>query len=325
MKNKLIRKKIWVYLRLIFGIFLLLLLIRMIDMEQMRIIITSAVPHLIILGFLGILLNCLLMTYRWASILWIQQPDISFGHLMRFYFTSAFLGNFLPVNVSSDIFRIYCASKYTCDIKGSISSILVDRIIGTFSLAIVTMIAFMALQKTNQIKIGLATSYSIFAVLLCSILIPLALRQAIVIDVIRNLLSRFEGRLFKKARDMLENILMYQYQHQVIVKVLLISFLSHLNTILVYYIIAESFSANTSIGYFFLFIPLTSFLTMLPLSVGGIGVLEAGMVFLFSKVGMPIEMCLSIAISYRVLLIIATLPGGVVYAIKGFPAKKYNL
>src|SRR5687768_9996373 len=111
MANKIYKAKIFFYLRLAIGLTLFISLTQIIDFHQMHLIIVSAKPHFIAMGLLAIILNFLLKTYRWASILWIVVPDISFGRLIRFNFISMFLANFLPGSISSDIARIYQVSK----------------------------------------------------------------------------------------------------------------------------------------------------------------------------------------------------------------------
>jgi hypothetical protein len=50
--------------------------------------------------------------------------------------------------------------------------------------------------------------------------------------------------------------------------------------------------------------------------------LEAAMVFFFSTVGMPAEMCLGIVLVRRGLLLLSSLPGGMLYVLEGFPVKE---
>jgi len=110
----------------------------MVDFHHMGVTLASVKPQLIIVGLSIMLLNYCLKTYRWALILWVRRPDISFGRLARFNFVSIFLGSFLLSSVSADIARVYYVSQHTADPRAAISSIFADRIIGTFSLAIVT-------------------------------------------------------------------------------------------------------------------------------------------------------------------------------------------
>jgi glycosyltransferase 2 family protein len=313
------KSKVFFSLRLILGVVLLIILARLIDLHQMTLTLTSAQPQFIAAGFLVIMLNFLLKTSRWASILWIQEPGISFGQVVRFNFISMFLANLLPGGISSDIVRFY-------QVRGAISSIIVDRMIGIFSTAIVTVIAFIALQQTNLVQIGSVLSYGIFGFLLLSVGAPVALQNSNFMAAMRRLLSRFAGvKLLRRALDMYEALILYHNEPWLMLKALSISFLNLIIAAFEFYAVATAFSSEISIGYYLIFVPLAIFLATLPISWGGIGVLEASMVFFFSKVGMPVEMCLSIVVVRRVLFLLSTIPGGVLYVIEGFPARKLSI
>jgi uncharacterized protein (TIRG00374 family) len=234
-----------------------------------------------------------------------------------------FLANFLPTSVASDVVRLYCVSRHLADPREAISSVVMDRIIGLFSLAIVTVIAFLALQQTGLVHIGAVMSFGLTSVLLVSIVIPLALQHPVLIGGLRRWLSRLANQtLFKWLQSLFEHFLAYQHRRRVMLNVLAMSFLNLFIAVLEFYVIAKSFSAQVPMPYFFIFIPLVVFLSMIPISVGGMGLLESALVFFFSKAGMPIETCLSIAVAHRVLLLTSTLPGGIIYMTEGLSAKK---
>ena len=84
--------------------------------------------------------------------------------------------------------------------------------------------------------------------------------------------------------------------------------------ILATYFTAQAFSIDVSIIYFFLFVPIISFLSLLPISANGIGVAEGSFVFFFDQVGVSTSEALLLALAMRVLMILVTLPGGVLLA-----------
>ena len=318
------KSRAYFFVRLAFGIFLIILLIKIIDFQRLGFVLAKVKLPFIALGFLLVGFNLILKTYRWAFILWSQKHDITFSQLLRFNFMSMFLGHFLPTSISCDIVRFYYLNKYTSDPQNAISSIVMDRIIGIFSIAIVTIIAFIAIQQTNLFKIGPLVSYGIFGCLFLSIGIPLSLQSSALTDWIIRLLRRFNGsKIIKKIQGIFEQFLLYQHKRAVMLKVLLIAFLNLFTAVLEFYVIAGGFSVQISMGYYFLFIPIAIFLSMLPVSVGGIGVLEVSLVYFFSKIGMPVETCVAIALIHRIIVLIGTLPGGIVYVLEGFSGKNY--
>ena len=135
------------------------------------------------------LLNYGVKTYRWASILRFQRPDLSLVQVARFNFVSIFLGNFLPTNLSSDIVRIYYISRHTAAPGVAISSIFADRIIGNFAVALATVAAFLALRQSGIFEIGSVLSYGIVAFLLLSIAVPLMLQHPLLMNLDKKIIG----------------------------------------------------------------------------------------------------------------------------------------
>ena len=314
------RSKVYLYFRLVFGSLLVAALLRMLDVHGLVMTLASVELRLIALGMLTMMVNLLLKTYRWGFILRMQRPDISLSQLVRLNFLSLFVGNFLPTSFSYDVVRIYYVSRRAADPRVAISSILADRVIGNLSVAVAAVLALVALKLTGVFQPGPILSYGIWVFLLLSLALPLALRNSAVAGVIRSLLDRFAGRkLFDSIQDFSEHLLFYWKQAPLLSKALSIAFLNLFIAVLEFYLIARSIAAPVSVHYFFLFIPLVILFSMLPVSVGGLGLLEAALVFFFSSVGMPVETAVGIAVLHRAMQIVCLLPGGAVYLLEGAP------
>jgi len=58
---------------------------------------------------------------------------------------------------------------------------------------------------------------------------------------------------------------------------------------------------------------------MVPVSVNGLGVREALYILLFGQIGVTAEVAVSLALLYLAVTVVASLPGGVVYALQRTP------
>jgi hypothetical protein len=314
------RSKVYFYLRLTFGSVLIVVLLRMLNPESLVLTLISAKPGLIALGLLAMMINLLVKTYRWGMILRRRRPNISFARLARLNFVSLFIGNFLPTSLSHDFVRIYYVARGAGDARAAISSIVADRVIGNLSVAVAAVSAFVALKFMGLLPIGPLLSFGVLAFLLASLALPLVLVNGAVIGAVRSLLDRFAGRkLFSNVQDLSEHVLFYRKQAPLMGKALAIAFLNLAIAVLEFYLIARSLSVPASIQYFFLFMPLVILFSMLPVSVGGLGLLEAALVFFFTGVGVSAETSVSIALLHRSMQLVCLLPGGAVYLLGGIP------
>ncbi len=68
---------------------------------------------------------------------------------------------------------------------------------------------------------------------------------------------------------------------------------------------------------YFIFIPIITVLTFLPVSIAGVGVRELAFVFFFTRVGVPEYACISLSLFYFAMGIVGTLPGAFIYMATG--------
>jgi hypothetical protein len=315
------RSKVYFYLRLALGSVLIVVLFRMLDPQSLVLTLVSVKPGLIALALLAMMVNLLVKTYRWGLILRRRRPDISFGRLARLNFVSLFIGNFLPTSLSHDFVRIYYVARGAGDTRAAISSIVADRVIGNLSVAVAAVSAFVALKFMGLLPIGPLLSFGVLAFLLASLALPLVLVNGAVIGAFRSLLDRFAGRkLFGNVQDLSAHLLFYRKQAPLMGKALAFAFLNLAIAVLEFYLIARSLSAPAALHYFFLFMPLVILFSMLPVSVGGLGLLEAALVFFFTGIGVSAEASVSIALLHRAMQLTCLLPGGALYLWKGVPS-----
>jgi uncharacterized protein (TIRG00374 family) len=124
-------------------------------------------------------------------------------------------------------------------------------------------------------------------------------------------LSIVEG--FKRFYESLHG-----YNIAAVGKTLGVSLVFNILLITMNYLLGLSLGARVSIWYYFLFVPITSIVTILPVSFAGLGVREGAYVLLFIQAGMPRETALSLSLLVYVISIFTPgLIGGIIYVLKG--------
>jgi len=98
---------------------------------------------------------------------------------------------------------------------------------------------------------------------------------------------------------------------------LALSLLSHLTTILAAWLIALALHVHVGIGHFFVYVPLIVVLSMIPVSINGIGLRESGYVFFFTKVGVSAESAMAMSLVFLALTLVLGMVGGVVWVLRG--------
>ncbi|MBM3255830.1 MAG: hypothetical protein FJZ08_05970 [Candidatus Omnitrophica bacterium] len=81
------------------------------------------------------------------------------------------------------------------------------------------------------------------------------------------------------------------------------------------YITALSLGVNINPIYFFIFIPVVGAITLLPISIGGLGVRENITVLFFASVGVSHNLALAISLLNSFFILIFGLIGGLAYVL----------
>jgi uncharacterized protein (TIRG00374 family) len=102
---------------------------------------------------------------------------------------------------------------------------------------------------------------------------------------------------------------------QALAKSLMISFGVQFMVVLIVWFVGLALHTQVAFVYFLIFVPLISVITMLPLTINGIGLREGVFYLLFSQVGMSREACVSLGLLYYLVVVLTALPGGALYSL----------
>jgi len=94
------------------------------------------------------------------------------------------------------------------------------------------------------------------------------------------------------------------------------SLVVHVNGIVSFGLIGFSMGLDVDLMLYCLAVPVVFMVALIPLSFAGWGVREAGAIWVFATIGIPMESALGMLIGFGILLLIAALPGLFAWAVK---------
>jgi len=275
-----------------------------------------------------------LMVLRWKILLCTQKISASQPFLLGSYLVGCFFDNFLPTSIGGDIYRIYDTSKLkNSSIMKAGSIILVNRFIGFMSMVIYLVFALaMGFVKTSHVEFMMG-KWKVSNQLL-SILIIVLFILAVFIIFMMLFPDFFKlNKLFRKTRfihiweDKFKQIydtLKEFRKFKVILFInMVLSLVLQLALILNCYYVGRAFgiSQPSLIGFIFVF-NISGILSMIPISVGGIGVREGAFVILISALGASKNIATIVSLVLLVIILIPGVAGGIIYAIRPAIDKK---
>ncbi|MDE3089422.1 MAG: flippase-like domain-containing protein [Chloroflexota bacterium] len=263
------------------------------------------------LYFLAIALGAL----KWQVVVRAQHLDASFGDLLAYSLVGLFFGNLLPSNVGGDVVRAYGLVRATDRAEAAAISVLVDRLMGlvAFLGAAVVMAALAAATLTRgaeleQIEIATVVVAALF---LCASALLFSRRVSQRGKWVFELgpVKRFQPI----AQRVYHALQVYRHSYRALALNLALSVCIVVVTTFVWYTVALGLGMDVAVFYFFLFNPLIAFVLLIPISFNGLGPKEATAVFFFGLIGVSPEIALSMSLIFHLLILLTSLPGGVLW------------
>jgi len=257
--------------------------------------------------------------WKWQVILRALKIKVSVFKCFWLYVVGYFFNTVLPTNVGGDVVRAYALGKSTGRRAEAYSSVFVERFTGLSVLLLMAIIAFLlAIQKlaNNWLSIALLVClvgyFGILFVVLNSRVLEWSLNH-LKIKPVQGVLVKLQK--FQRATLSLKN------EKRAFAFAVFMSFLFYFFAVVNVYVSALAFQANINFLDALIITPIVMVITMIPLSIGGIGLAEGAYYFTFMRMGAAGAVGLSVALLMRAKALFAGLVGGLYYSTMGIKVK----
>jgi len=294
------------------------LFVYIIDTNNIKVILQTIRYSSILWILAALVLNAVgktISAYRWQYLLLAQEIKASISTLIGSLLVGHFFNIFLPTTVGGDIVRVYDMQKLSKKGAQSFSTVVVERMMGIFALALFAVIGTLA-----GVLIGLEVKPFILIVLMLffiSIASFIILFYPHLTLFFVNRLSHI--RLYKLAQMITKVNTAFTAigkQKKVLLVTFIYSAVLQVNVVLHYYFIGLSLHLTLPLIYYFIIFPLIIIILMLPISINGIGLRENVHVVLLGIVGISSQDAIAFSWIVFGIVLLHGLVGGVVYALR---------
>ena len=263
----------------------------------------------------GLLLaSNVLGSYQWQRLLRTVDIRIPFWKVCAYYHVGLFFNNFLPANVGGDIARVVDASRYAQTRTAAVSTVLLDRMIGTVALAGLALVT--TLPAIDRFHLTLAY-LALLGFFMFSVTVLWALFHPRLLAVVERVLGRVGlGRLKPHLDDLAVRLATYRGQRRLFLELFMVATVVQVSRIGVHVLVARALGLQIALPYFFLFVPLLAVIVSLPISLNGIGVREGAGIVLFGLVGVGRTQAFSLQFTTYLVAVAVSLLGGVIFLIR---------
>ena len=325
------RKRFLDLAKVIVSLILIFLLLREIGLQETWEKLLHVHPGYLLAALVVALLGVVVRAYRWRVLLSALEIEVPLGQLTALYFIGFLFTNVLPTGFGGDPIRMYELSRYTHRTAESAGTVLADRF---FGLIVLQAMAVVALAFGYPLVEPWMIAFTVLLFVGSLVAVWLLLNRQLWQSLGERLkplasLGQKQGSIPSKIVGQVGNLSIVEgfkrfyeslhgYNIASVGKTLGVSLVFNILLITMNYLLGLSLGTRVSIWYYFLFVPITSIVTLLPVSFAGLGVREGAYVLLFIQAGMPRETALSLSLLVYVISIFTPgLIGGIIYVLKG--------
>lgn len=298
-------------MKALFSLAVMALLLWQIELAPLLSAFAATKLELSLLAFALFLVQQVVVAYAWHILLVDQNRNLPFRKTLEVHFIGSFFGTFLPSSVGMDVIRAYRLGRSLERGVDSASAMFVTRVVGflvNFLLAL--LVALPVSRAMNNPKLfG-------FVLLLTALFITcvwMVLNEKL-LGLMKAALARFKlASIADKITGFRAGIMSMALNRRVMFNLVALSFFYQTLGIVIIYVLGRALGIELSIWHYFIYIPLITTITVLPISLAGLGIREGAFVFFFAQAGVAQAQALSLSLLLFAQTVALALLGGVWY------------
>jgi len=305
------KAKIFAAIKVAVTLLLFFYIFRKVDFQQFGATLRNARLDILTGGFLLLWTAHFICIFRWRMLMKPLMPVPSVANLFGIYCIGIFFNLTFPTVVGGDVVKMYYAGRPSKSYAQSFASTFLDRDAGMLAMMIIACIAICI----HPVKVpGIPVSLVIWGVFSLFILGNVALFTPRLHRLLtRGLHSLHLAKIAHKV-DHISSAFQTMGKHpSALLWSLAISLVNQTLVICVNWIMALGLQLDVSFAYFLIFIPVITLISMIPISLNGMGLREYSFMSLFGAIGVSPASCIALGVLSSIVLILSAVPGGIIY------------
>jgi len=308
-----LKKILNVFLRVIISIALLIFLFKQVDTKSLFQIIKNADKALLFIAFFITFFSYVLCLLRWEMLLKAVKIHLPLKRVIISFSGGIFFSLFLPSTIGGDLMRSIDLATHTKRPKEVIVTVLLDRLSGYIGLVILALASLLLGWNLLQ-DTAVFLSVGIISGILVAILLVLFNRY-LYAKISRILTSPNAGRIRELVRSLHRRIHIFRHRQGIIAYNLFFSLLIQSIAPIAFFVTALALGLRINIIYFFIILPIVGAITLLPISLGGLGLRDATIIYFFSKIGVAKDLAFAMSLLNFSFILIYGAIGGIIYVL----------
>lgn len=307
------KRVLFLSLRISVSIILLWFLFRQLDREVLIEIIINADKRLLLLAFSIFFINYILSLFRWEMLLKAARIHLPLKRVIISLAGGYFFNLFLPSSIGGDVVRVIDLTTHTRRPHEVMATVLLDRLSGYIGLVILAWLALLSSwniipKKNVLVWVGIITAILI-------IILLVLFNKSLYFKINRLLHSPSGNKIKGYIRDVHKETHIFRHHEKVVLNNITLSLFIQMITPVTFYITALSLGLRINIIYFFIFLPIIGAVTLLPISIGGLGLREYMITSFFAMLGISTHLTFAMSVLNSLFILIYGGLGGLIYVL----------
>lgn len=280
------------------------------------------VPGFLLLAAFFIMTEPLVVAFKWHLLIRGSGVPASFGEVLRAILTGNFLSILFPTSLSADALRLALLGRRHRDLAHLTGTLVADRLAAVAGLVVLSLAGLpFALRSLgwSRALMGVVLLCVFTSAAIAVILAPWTQRLLVWLDgwaqqhPSAGRTIKFMRRATGIVRRVYNPLMQLIRQPRLLLIVFSMGIGVQLWRIMQIRMLFLSLGATHAFIYDVAFVPMIILLTLLPISFFGLGIKEGAFIFFFTSIGLAVEKCVGVSLLTYPLIILALLPGGVLF------------
>jgi uncharacterized protein (TIRG00374 family) len=298
--------------KIVISISMLALLINHVEYDRFAVLLNNTAPFWLLFSTAVLVARNWLFGWRCRTLLQAKGLEVPLSYAATQYFTSQFFNMFMPTSLGGDVARGYYLSRRLGHRADVAATVVMERLLGFIALIIVLLLSmpfwFLLISDKTILYVALALCLVVFLGVSLLLFYPTT-RPSLLSNI-----SAME-RPLRQFSSLLSSLRRFRDRRR-LTNGLIQSLLVQLAGIYSAYLLAVGLGQTISFSYFLLIMPLIFIISMFPFTLNGLGVREGAFVYLFSLVGIDMQVGLWFSLLFLAQLLVLSAIGGVTFSLQ---------
>jgi glycosyltransferase 2 family protein len=251
-----------------------------------------------------------LSAWKWGMILAARRRPLPYPRLVRHYVVGLFFNNVLPTTVGGDAVRAWQAARETGDVAEAVGSVITERLVAGAALGVTALLGVPFVGATARLALLVALFLAIDLALVAAFLVP-RIAEGVATSLLPRRLATARETVAATVGAVRESL----RTPRLFARVFALSVLFQLLVAAVNACLFAAMGVPVSLARCVVYTPMIFTLTMLPVSLSGLGVREAAYASFFAQAGVTRADAVTASLLFFLVVGIASLPGAPLFAL----------